>query len=107
MQRDCSSPAAYRQSVAGKQRKLLEAVRQVIFEVHPEVEESIGYGMLKYEQVAHVAAQKHYVSIYMDPKLLDPYRQQLPSNCGKSCIRYRSLAKLDTEVLQAILRTAS
>ena len=48
MQRDSRSPKTYRADVSGEQRKLLDGIREVIFEVAPDVEEGIEHGMLDF-----------------------------------------------------------
>ena len=63
MKRDDTSPQAYRDDVAGEQRALLETIREVIFQVAPDMDETIDYGMLSYPGLASLAAQKLSVSL--------------------------------------------
>jgi hypothetical protein len=56
MRRDDSSPEAYSNDVEGDLRMLLEAIRDLILEVVPDVEEGIGHGMLDYPGLANLAA---------------------------------------------------
>ncbi len=106
-----SSPSAYRADVSGELREILESVRSLIFEVAPTVHEGVKYGMLHYSlngvTLASLAAQKHYVSLYLDPQVLDQYRVSLAKlSVGKSCLRYRQLSQLEPERLRKILKTA-
>jgi uncharacterized protein YdhG (YjbR/CyaY superfamily) len=63
IRRNASSPKAYRASLSGELQDILERVRHLIFEVLPEVQEGIKYGMLHYtfndSTFASLAAQKH------------------------------------------------
>ncbi len=52
---------------------LLQEIRKPIFEVDPEVEETIEYGMLGYTDFANLAAPKHYVSLYVSPRAMAKY----------------------------------
>ena len=96
MKRDDSTPAAYIDSVDEPQKTLLLAVRELILEVAPGAEEGIEYGMLGFGDVANLAAQKNYLSLYLPPAALAPFQKRHPSaNCGKCCLRFGSLAALE------------
>ena len=56
MQRDSTSPKAYRAAVEGEQSEILEALRGVIHDVAPKIDEGIRYGMLDYPGLANLAA---------------------------------------------------
>jgi len=105
MKRNASSPAAYRADVDGTQRDILEAIRDVIFEVCPEVQEGIEYGMLDYPGLANLAAQKGYVALYVAPPVLAHHEQHFPAvSAGKSCLRFKRLEQADPQALRALLR---
>lgn len=105
MKRDAASPEAYRIDVRGEQGKMLELIRGVIFEVVPDAEEIIQYGMLGYPGLANLAAQKHHVALYVMPAVLDAHREDFPeADCGKSCLRFRRVDQVDTEKLRDLLR---
>jgi hypothetical protein len=92
MKRDDTSPDAYCESVEGKQRELLEALRALVLESAPDVEEGIRYGMLDYPGLANLAAQKQYVSLYVAPAVLAEHAAAFEGiDHGKSCLRYRRL----------------
>lgn len=104
MRRDDRSPEAYRDSVFGVQREMLEVVREVILEIAPDVEEGIGHGMLDFPGLANLAAQKHHVSLYVIPAVLDRHRAAFPGvSCGRSCLRFTTLEQLDRDALRALL----
>ncbi|MHA2314012.1 MAG: DUF1801 domain-containing protein [Candidatus Hermodarchaeia archaeon] len=103
MRRDASSPSAYRADVSGELSEILESNRSLIFEVTSQVKEGIKYGMLHYSlnevDLALLAAQKHYVSLYLDPQVVDQYRPALKKlDIGKSCLRYRRMSQLDSSL---------
>ena len=105
MKRDSSSPQAYRNDVDGKQRHLLERLRELIFEACPDVEEGIEYGMLDYPGLANMAAQKNYVSLYVLPSVLAQFKDEFKRvNSGKSCLRFRSLEQVDPDAVRRLLR---
>ena len=105
MRRNDSSPDAYRNDVTGEQSDMLETIREVIFEVAPDIEEIIEYGMLGYPGLANLAAQKHYVALYVKPSVLAKHRKHLPgADCGKSCARFRRPDQVDPERLRDLLR---
>lgn len=104
MRRNDSSPVAYRNDVAGEQREMLETIRNAILSVAPDTEEIIEHGMLGYPGLANLAAQKHYVALYVMPAVLAKHRDNLVGvDCGKSCLRFRSLEQIDSERLRALL----
>lgn len=105
MKRDARSPMAYRSDVSGELSEMLEAIRDAIFETAPDAEEIIEYGMLGYSGVANLAAQKHYVALYVRPAVLAEHRDNFPgADCGKSCLRFRRVDQVDSEGLRNLLR---
>ncbi|MDA7920336.1 DUF1801 domain-containing protein [Verrucomicrobiales bacterium] len=111
MKRDDSSPGAYLDSVDEPQKSLLMAIRELIIEVAPNAVEGIDYGMLGFGDIANLAAQKNYVSLYVAPLALAAFQKQHPSiNCGKSCLRFSSIAQFEKvggdairELLEAVV----
>jgi uncharacterized protein YdhG (YjbR/CyaY superfamily) len=105
MRRNDNSPEEYRNDVTGEQREILEAVRTAIFAVAPEMDEIIEYGMLGYPGLANLAAQKHYVALYVKPEVLAEQRHLFAAvDCGKSCLRFRRFDQIDAEGLRVLLR---
>ena len=105
MRRNDSSPVAYRNDVTGEQKEMLETIRNAILSVAPDTAEIIEHGMLGYPGLANLAAQKHYVALYVLPAVLAKHRESFSStDCGKSCLRFRRLEQTDPERLRILLR---
>ena len=104
MKRNDNSPETYRADVTGEQSEMLEFIRSVILELAPGTSEEIGYGMLSYPGIGHLAAQKHYVSLYVEPTILAAHADAFPGvNCGKSCIRLKKREQIDESGLRRVL----
>ncbi|MDH4016671.1 MAG: DUF1801 domain-containing protein [Actinomycetota bacterium] len=104
MKRDDRSPEHYRRSVEGTQSELLEAVRALVLEAAPDIEEGIRYGMLDYPGLANLAAQKQYVSLYVTPAVLARHAKTFAGvDRGKSCLRFKRLDQVDAASLRALL----
>jgi len=105
MKRDASSPEAYRADVGPAWGALLEAIRRTILDEVPGVAEGIRYGMLDYPGVANLAAQKHYVALYVAPAVLARHREAFPGvEAGKDCLRFARAAQLDRVALRRLIR---
>ena len=110
--RDSSSPDAYLASVAGAQLEALQALRALVFDVAPEAEEEIGWGMLTYrlgdDPVFALAAQKHYVSLYvMNTSAVEENAHLLEGvSRGRSCLRFRRVGDVAVEQLRAVMDQA-
>ena len=90
MKRDATSPLAYRKDVTGEQSEMLETIRNAILSVAPDTAEIIEHGMLGYPGLANLAAQKHYVALYVMPAVLAEHQESFSgADCGKSCLRFR------------------
>lgn len=104
MKRDATSPDHYVKSVPGAQRELLEAVRALVREAAPGVEEGIRYGMLDYPGLANLAAQKQYVSLYVMPAVLARHAKAFEGvDHGKSCLRFKRLDQVEPDAVRALL----
>jgi uncharacterized protein YdhG (YjbR/CyaY superfamily) len=99
---------AYLEKLEPERRRALEALREIILESALEAEESMKYRMPTYGDdlvVCAMAAQKHYMSLYLDTELVEKYRSKLDHlNLGKSCVRFRKLEDLPLDVIQKILK---
>jgi uncharacterized protein YdhG (YjbR/CyaY superfamily) len=105
MRRNDSSPLAYRDDVSGEQSEMLETIRNAILSVAPDTEEIIEHGMLGYPGLANLAAQKHYVALYIKPAVLAKHRDRFPgADCGKSCLRFRRPDQIDPKKLRVLLK---
>ena len=90
-------------------REALTELRKIVLAVAPGVTETMRYRMPTYEYEAGVlcslASQKRYMSLYMEPSLVDQHRVELAGlSVGKSCIRFRKLEDLPLETVKTILR---
>tara|TARA_R110000850_G_scaffold117437_1_gene233868 strand:+ start:2654 stop:3010 length:357 start_codon:yes stop_codon:yes gene_type:complete len=104
MKRDDRSPEAYIQSVGEDQQPLLLAVRHLILELEPDIDEHIEYGMLAFGDLANLAAQKNHISLYVAPKAMARFKAEYPgTNCGKSCLRLTSMKHFDPESIRLLL----
>jgi len=105
MKRDARSPLAYRKDVTGEQSEMLETIRNAILSVAPDIKEIIEHGMLGYPGLANLAAQKHFVALYVMPSVLAKHRENFSgADCGKSCLRFRRPDQIDPERLRTLLR---
>ena len=89
----------------------LKKVRAVIKKGLPGAKESMQHGMAAYELgglLCALASQKNYMALYVcEPEIVDAYRAALGKlNCGKGCIRFRSLDELPLAVVSEILTEA-
>ena len=105
MKRDTRSPQAYRNDVTGEQSEMLETIRNAILSVAPDTQEIIEHGMLGYPGIANLAAQKHYVALYVMPMVLAKHRENFSGvDCGKSCLRFRRPDQINPRRLRVLLR---
>ena len=81
MKRKSKDVAAYFEALTPERREALEAVRALILEAAPDVNETMKYRMPTYEysddMLCALASQKHYMSLYMDPPVVQRHREEL------------------------------
>lgn len=100
-------------AAAGPDRQeALRALRALVREAAPEAREEIRHGMPYYDldgDLVAFAAQKHHFSVYLLRGLLaDEHRAALGKlDCGKGCIRFRTLEEAPLDVLREIVRDAA
>ncbi len=109
MKRTAATPDDYLAQVPHRQKPVLEALRTLILEGSPGIAEGLRYGMLDYPGLANLAAQKHYVALYVLPEALAAFKGRFPGvSCGKSCLRFARLEQVDrsaiADLLQAVRR---
>lgn len=100
---------AYLAGLAPDRREALSDLRQIILDAAPSAKETMRYRMPTYEYgdvvLFSFASQKHYMSLYMEPGLVEQHRGELAGlSLGKSCIRFRKLEDLPLETVKVILR---
>jgi uncharacterized protein YdhG (YjbR/CyaY superfamily) len=109
MRYEAETVADYLGALTPERREALEELRALVFEVAPDAVETMHYGMPAYDVAGKVlcqfASQKRYVSLYLDPKIVDKHRGELEGlSLGKGCVRFRKLDKLPLETIERMLR---
>jgi len=101
------SPLNYFESLPQDRKVALQTLRKLIFEVAPDVQETMRYNMPTYEKsdvFVAMASQKHYLSLYLDVNLVTKYQDELSHlNCGKSCVRFKRLEDLPLGTIKIML----
>lgn len=96
-----------------ERRPTLEALRALVREAAPDAQEEIRHGMPYYGlhgDLVAFAAQKRYFSFYVmsGGATVAPYREALGKlDCGKGCIRFRSLDQVPDGVLHDLVLAAA
>lgn len=123
-QLNVSTPEEYIAALEEPRKSEIERIHRFILETAPELEPHILSGMLGYGQYHYryasgregdwckvaLASNKNYISLYIcaiinGHYLAESYRSKLPkASIGKSCIRFKRLDDLDTEVIREMLR---
>jgi uncharacterized protein YdhG (YjbR/CyaY superfamily) len=109
MRYDAETVGDYLAAVPPERREALETLRSLVFRVAPDAVETLRYGFPAYdvgdEALCQFASQKRYISLYLDPQVVDRYRGELEGlSLGKGCVRFRSLDRLPLETLERMLR---
>lgn len=98
----------YLETLPSGRGEALSQLRKMIKEIAPDAEETMEYRMPTYRYgpgiLCATASQKNHMSLYVEVEILDGHREALGSlNCGKGCIRFRSLDKLPLDTVHTIL----
>jgi uncharacterized protein YdhG (YjbR/CyaY superfamily) len=109
MRYEAETVADYLGALTPERREALEELRALVFQVAPDAVETMRYGMPAYDVAGKVlcqfASQKRYVSLYLDPRIVDKHRGELEGlSLGKGCVRFRKLDKLPLETIERMLR---
>jgi uncharacterized protein YdhG (YjbR/CyaY superfamily) len=109
MRYEAETVADYLAAVPPERREALETLRSLVFRVAPDAVETLRYGLPAYdvgdEVLCQIASQKRYISLYLDPQVVDRYREELEGlSLGKGCVRFRSLDRLPLETIERMLR---
>ena len=113
MQSKASTVAEYLQELPEERRKPLAKLRAMIRKVAPRAKESMRYGMIHYDQhgdLFGLASQKNYMALYVCCKIdvVEQYKPNLGvTNCGKGCVRFKSIEKLNLDAVKEMLAVAS
>lgn len=96
---------------AAKERQsALKELRQMVKKLFPKIVETMDYRMPTYvldgETLCCFASQKRYLAFYVMPyDLLDAFKDDLAEyDCGKSCIRFKSIGKSEIALLKKITK---
>ena len=99
---------AYLNDIPTERVEAIKKVRAMIKKSGPKAKESMDFGMPTYKfgenMYAALASQKHYMALYADVDVIEEHKEALAHlNCGKSCIRFKSLDELPIDTIQSIL----
>jgi uncharacterized protein YdhG (YjbR/CyaY superfamily) len=102
--------AEYLEALSEDRRKALEKLRALIRKTAPEAVEGMESGMPFYkmgEMLCALASRKGYMALYVGAEAMESHRPALGRlDCGKGCIRFRTLDELPLDVISAILKEA-
>ena len=121
---DAKTPEEYIAGVDDHRRDDIQQLHDFIREIAPELEPTMGFGMLGYGRFHYkyasgregewmkigIASNKRYISFYCcsadeQGYVAERYRERLPkASIGKSCVRFKRLSDLDLEVLGSLIR---
>lgn len=103
----------YLAELPADRRDALQRLREMIRAAAPAAAEHMAHGMASYTLGGSIlfalAAQKNYLALYVvETDVVAAHKEALGKlDCGKSCIRFRKLDQLPTDVVAAILRDAT
>jgi uncharacterized protein YdhG (YjbR/CyaY superfamily) len=108
MQSKATTVKDYLDELPEDRRKALSKLRTLIRKTAPAAAEGMQYGMINYmmgNMLCGLASQKGYMALYVcDTAVVDAHRSRLGKlNCGKGCIRFKSLDDLPLDVVADIL----
>lgn len=121
---NAGTPEEYIAEVGDKRRADIQALHDLIRRQAPGLEPTMEFGMLGYGKYHYkyksgregnwmaigVANNKQYISLYCTLAddtgyVAEKYKDRLPkANIGKSCVRFKRLSDLDSEVLAELIR---
>ncbi len=102
----------YYEKVPPHRQKAMTALREMIIENAPEVEETFQHELPFYNLADSpfiaLASQKNHISLYLnDPSLIQEYTPKLGKvSAGKNCLRIRNFDLLDQAQLVELIRVA-
>jgi uncharacterized protein YdhG (YjbR/CyaY superfamily) len=98
----------YLENLEPARRGALSELRSLILETVPDVVESMRYKMPTYGYGEAIfcafASQKHYMSLYVEPRILNRHRTALDHlSLGKSCIRFKSIGQFPLGIVRTLI----
>jgi uncharacterized protein YdhG (YjbR/CyaY superfamily) len=110
VQSKARSVAAYLKEADETRRPALIKFRKMAREFLAECDEEMDYGMPTYKKngtlVTAFANQKGYIAFYAGHRAIADHKAALKGiDCGKGCIRYKSVAKIDFDVVRGLFES--
>jgi uncharacterized protein YdhG (YjbR/CyaY superfamily) len=105
----------YLKALPPPRRAALQAVRGWIRRAMPDAVENLEYGMPTYRRPGDgvglfaIASRRHYLALHVcNFDVVERHRRALDGlDCGKSCIRFKTVDDLPEKVVRALLREAA
>lgn len=96
----------YLEELPPDRRAALGELRKLIHRVAPGTVEAMKYGLPSFGELCALASQKNYMSLYVcESDIVKAHLAKLGKvDCGKGCIRFKSLSDLDLRVVETILK---
>jgi uncharacterized protein YdhG (YjbR/CyaY superfamily) len=99
--------AEYLKEADDTRRPALTKLRKLAREILPDCDETIDYGMAVYKRggsmITAFANQKGYIAFYAGQRAIADHKESLAGvDCGKGCIRYKNVAKIDFELVRSL-----
>jgi len=99
--------ADYLKEADATRRPALTQFRKLACAVLSDCDEAMDYGMATYkrggELVTAFANQKGYIAFYAGQTAIAAHKAALKGiDCGKGCIRYKNIAKIDFAVVRSL-----
>lgn len=89
-------------------RAQLAAIRKIVFQMIPGVEEKIGYGMPAYAYhgvLLYFAATQNHIGLYAMPAAIRAFSEELkPYDTSKGTIRFPLGKRLPTQLIRNIVK---
>ena len=109
VQSKAKSVAEYLNEAEGARRPALAKFRKLAREILRDCDEQMDYGMPTYKKegvlVTAFANQKSYIAFYAGHRAIAEHKAALKGiDCGKGCIRYKNVAKIDFDVVRSLFR---
>ncbi len=91
----------------GVQKERIEQIREIIYEVMPEAEQKISWGMPTFKlgryNAFNFAAFKHHVSLFPSSYAIEHFSAELkPYKASKGTIQFQNNEPLPTELIHKI-----
>jgi uncharacterized protein YdhG (YjbR/CyaY superfamily) len=112
VQSKVTTVAAYLKEADAMRRPALTKFRKLAREYLAGCDEVIDYGMAVYKKdgamVTAFANQKGYIAFYAGQAAMQAHKKELAGiDCGKGCIRYKNIAKIDFAVVEQLFKNVA